>query len=118
MFVHNGLWVFFFYIYIFVCVYFVLVFLPVCAQSNPTHTSDSYSDTPRSLDPGLQLNWHSVPVLVHGCGHGTAWPALLNIPTDLEQPAVIDGDRRSLGSHGKDRFVYSALSPGSTWQLD
>lgn len=31
---------------------------------------------------------------------------------------MIDGDCQSLGSHGKDRFVYSALSPGSAWQLD
>lgn len=31
---------------------------------------------------------------------------------------MIDEDLQSHGSHGKDQFVYSALSPGSLWQFD
>lgn len=31
---------------------------------------------------------------------------------------MIDEDLRSPGNHGKDQFVYSALSLESVWQLD
>lgn len=37
---------------------------------------------------------------------------------DLHSRAVIDEEPQSRGSRGKDQFVYSALSPGSLWQLD
>lgn len=73
--------------------------------------SDDLNLIPRAPDAKLQLIWR------RATGR-TARRSLLNIPTDLESPAVIDGDRRSLGSHGKDGFVYSALSSGSAWQLD
>lgn len=37
---------------------------------------------------------------------------------DLYSRAVIDEDPQSRRSHGKNQFVYSALSPGSLWHFD
>lgn len=71
----------FFFLYLF------FFFASVCKQQSHSHVTFLFchaKQSPHTPDPELQLIWHQVPASAHGCGHRTAWCALLNIPTDLE----------------------------------
>lgn len=58
----------FLYLFFFICVFFCH-----CVQTTIPLTRQILilinKQLPQTPDPELQLIWHQVPVLVHGCGH-------------------------------------------------